>query len=218
MSTEKISWHTEIFHLAAGEVLSDLSRLSLLQQFYLAGGTGLALMRGHRLSRDFDFFSTDLFNEEILIGKMQELKDLTILAKDQHTLHIVFKNIKVSFLGYNYPLLFQTKKFQSPKFPGISLHVADIRDIACMKLTAIAGRGTKRDFVDLYIAAQRHGLPELLKFFYQKYSQTPYNKIHILKSMTYFADAELDPMPDMSITLSWATVKQFFMVEVPKLL
>ncbi|MHB9010669.1 MAG: nucleotidyl transferase AbiEii/AbiGii toxin family protein [Ignavibacteriaceae bacterium] len=102
-------WHKEILPPASHEVLSDLLQTIPLSRFYLAGGTGLALLLGHRLSRDFDFFSTQLFNEESLIQGMQGLKNLTIVAKSEHTLHITLRELKVSFLGYTYPLLYQTR-------------------------------------------------------------------------------------------------------------
>ncbi|MHB8581261.1 MAG: nucleotidyl transferase AbiEii/AbiGii toxin family protein [Ignavibacteriaceae bacterium] len=216
MNNEKPMWHKKILPPASDEVLAALNRTLMLSQFYLAGGTGLALMLGHRLSRDFDFFSADLFNEEALIQKLIGLNDLTIVAKGQHTLHLTLKDIKVSFLGYQYPLLFQTKKYQSDN--DISMDVADERDIACMKISAIGSRGTKRDFVDLYMIAQEYSLHELFKLFKRKFSLTPYNNVHILKSLIYFVDAELDPMPDMLFPLSWDTVKKFFVSEVPKLL
>ena len=66
-----------------------------------------------------------------------------------------------------------------------------------MKVSAIASRGTKRDFVDLYLCAERYGLKEILRLFDQKYSQAHYSRIHILKSLTFFSDAEKDPMPHM---------------------
>lgn len=216
MKIQHISWHEEVLPLASDEVLSNLDQALTLSKFYLAGGTGLALMLGHRVSHDFDFFNSELFNENTLIQKIQELNNFTITAKDEHTLHIVIKDINVSFLGYNYPLLFQTNEYKSNT--GISLCVADERDIACMKISAIGSRGTKRDFIDLYMIAQQYSLPELFKFFKQKFSMTPYNNIHILKSLIYFIDAESEPMPDMLISLSWDTVKQFFTSEVPKLL
>ncbi len=216
MNTKIPLWHKEILSPASDEVLGDIDRTLPLSKFYLARGTGLALMFGHRLSRDFDFFSADLFNEEALIQKLIGLNDLTIEAKDQHTLHLTLKDIKVSFLGYQYPLLFQTKKYQSEN--DISIDVADERDIACMKISAVSSRGTKRDFVDLYMIAQEYSLHELFKLFKRKFSLTPYNNVHILKSLTYFTDAETEPMPDMLISLSWDTVKQFFISEVPKLL
>jgi hypothetical protein len=216
MNNKQSMWHNEILPPASDVVLGDLNRTLSLSPLYLAGGTGLALMLGHRLSRDFDFFSPDLFNEEALIQKMQGLSDLTIVAKSEYTLHLTLKEIKVSFLGYNYPLLFPSKEYLTRT--GIAIKVADERDIACMKISAIASRGTKRDFVDLYMVAQQYNLPELFTLFKQKFSLAPYNNVHILKSLTYFADAELEPMPHMLVPLSWDTVKRFFTSEVPKLL
>ncbi len=209
-------WHKEILPTASNEVLNDINRSLSLSQFYLAGGTGLALMLGHRLSRDFDFFSTELFNEDILIQKLQGLSNLTIVSKNEHTLHIVLKEIKVSFLGYRYRLLFQTRKYRF--INDIFIDVADERDIACMKISAISSRGSKRDFIDLYMVAQDYSLDTLFKLFKQKFSLTPYNNVHILKSLTYFADAELEPMPEMLVPVSWDTIKQYFLLETPKLL
>jgi hypothetical protein len=125
-------------------------------------------------------------------------------------LHAVVQGVKVSFLGYAYPLLFSLRKF-------LGVQVADPRDIACMKLSAIASRGTKRDFVDLYAAAREVRLRELLDLFQQKYARTRYNTVHLLKSLVYFADAEMDPMPDLLARLSWDEIKGFFVREVPRL-
>lgn len=216
MNTEKVIWHKEILPPSSERILDDLDHAVSLPRFYLAGGTGLALMVGHRLSRDFDFFNTESFDEEALLQKMQGLKNLTIVSKSTSTLHLVLNGIKVSFLGYTYPLLFQKKEYRTES--GVTLAVADERDIACMKISAIGSRGTKRDFVDLYMIVQQYGLSELFRLFQRKFALTPYNNIHILKSLTYFADAELDPMPDLLIPLSWEKVKQFFIAEAPKLL
>ena len=86
-----------------------------------------------------------------------------------------------------------------------------------MKISAIAGRGTKRDFVDLYVTATRYGLSALLELFEKKFADVRYNRIHVLKSLTYFKDAEKDPTPDMLIPLSWEEVKAFFTEDVPKI-
>lgn len=86
-----------------------------------------------------------------------------------------------------------------------------------MKISAIGGRGTKRDFVDLFMVAQKFNLSELFTLFKRKFSLTPYNNFHILKSLAYLTDAELEPMPHMLVPLAWDTVKQFFTSEIPKL-
>jgi hypothetical protein len=113
--------------------------------------------------------------------------------------------------AYAYPLLFPSAAF-------LDVNVADSRDIACMKVSAIASRGTKRDFVDLYAVAQHYGLPQILAWFQEKFAPANYSSVHILKSMTYFDDAEKDPAPDMLVPLSWEEVTQFFTREVPPLL
>jgi hypothetical protein len=107
-----------------------------------------------------------------------------------------------TFLGYAYPVLFPLVRF-------LEASVADPHDIACMKISAIASRGTKRDFVDLFVAAQQFGLPRLLQLFDRKYAQTGYNQLHVLKSLVFFDDAEKDPMPHMLVPLEWQDVKQF---------
>jgi len=165
---------------------------------------------GHRRSIDLDFFSRDQFDPEAILGKAGSLAGLHVLSKDPETLHLTIGDTKVSFLGYRYPLLFPCEEISEVK-------VADPRDIACMKVCAIASRGTKRDFIDLYAVSKHHELGQLLKWFKSKYVQVSYSMVHVLKSLTYFEDAEKDPMPDMLVALTWEMVKQFFNTEVPRL-
>jgi hypothetical protein len=189
-----IVWHPETITAGTADTLRALRGRSLLNGAYLAGGTGLSLRLGHRLSVDLDFFLSDLFDEETLLQRIQTMPGFSLVERGPHTLHATIQMTKVSFLGYPYPVLF-------PPEPYLSVPVADPRDIACMKITAIASRGTKRDFVDLYVASRRFGLDHLLVCFAQKYAQVGYNRMHILKSLTFFDDAEKDPMPHMLIRL-----------------
>ncbi len=207
---EGLAWHHEVITASVEGTLRALRDAKLLDRFYLAGGTGLALQFGHRLSQDLDFFAADLFDEESCLQSIQGLADFSLVAKGPHTLHATIQGSKVSFLGYAYPMLFPLARF-------LDLAVADPRDIACMKISAIAGRGTKRDFVDLYVSAQRFGLTNLLQWFDRKYAQTRHNKLHILKSLVFFDDAEKDPMPHMLVPLDWDAVKRFFRRDVPQL-
>ena len=204
------AWHREVIPTSTEATLCALHDAQLLDHFYLAGGTGLALQFGHRLSLDLDFFAKDHFDEEGLIQRIQELPGFALVAKAPYTIHATIQETKVSFLGYAYPVLFPTNPF-------LNVAVADPRDIACMKVSAIASRGAKRDFIDLYESAQRYGLTAILQLFDQKYAQTRFSRVHILKSLTFFADAEKDPMPHMLGTVDWETVKQFFVREAPRL-
>ncbi len=205
------AWHSEVIPASTEATLAALREAHLLDRFYLAGGTALALQFGHRLSLDLDFFAEDHFNEETLFQRTQTLAGFALVAKAPYTLHATVQRTKVSFLGYAYPVLFPTNPF-------LEIAVADPRDIACMKVSAVASRSTKRDFVDLYVCAERYGLKEILRLFDQKYAQIHYSRIHLLKSLTFFADAEKDPMPHMLVTLDWDAVRQFFLREAPRLL
>jgi hypothetical protein len=106
---------------------------------------------------DLDFFSSEHVNEDGLIAALKEERGIQVISKSPETLHLHFGTTKVSFLGFHYPLLFPFATYSGAK-------VADARDIAAMKLSAVASRGTKRDFIDLYILAQEHGLKELMRF------------------------------------------------------
>lgn len=204
-------WHREVIPPGTEVTLHALRGKKLLERFYLAGGTGLALQFGHRLSLDLDFFAPEHFDEDALIQRLQTLEGFAVVQKAPFTLHATIQKTKVSFLGYAYPLLSRTNDF-------LGVPVADPRDIACMKVSAIASRGTKRDFVDLYFCAQQLGLKEILQMFEQKYAQANFSRIHILKSLAYFGDAEKDPMPNMRVPLDWETVKQYFLAGAPRFL
>lgn len=204
-------WHQETVGAEVVQALRDLRKSPVLSSFYLAGGTGLALHLGHRRSADLDFFSPEPFAEDTLIQDLQKLPRFSLVAKAPGTLHTEIGEIKLSLLAFGYPLLFPRETF-------MDVEVADPRDIACMKVSAIAGRGSKRDFVDLYAVSQDHGLRQILVWFNQKFAAANYSTVHLLKSLTYFGDAEKDPPPDMLVPVSWEEVKSFFATEVPRLL
>jgi hypothetical protein len=67
------------------------------------------------------------------------------------------------------------------------------------------------------VAAGNFGLAKLLQLFDRKYGKAGYNKMHVLKSLTFFGDADKDPMPHLLIPLAWPEVKRFFEREVPPL-
>jgi hypothetical protein len=120
---------------------------------------------------------------------------------------------RFSIFFYKYPLLFKTHKF-------LDINIADIRDIAAMKIAAVADRGTRRDFIDLYYIfneTEIMTLEESLKLYDKKFKVLSQNKIHILKSLVYFDDADRDKSPKMIESVNWQKVKEFFIKEQQKL-
>ncbi len=197
------AWHREVITGVVEQTLRDLRETSSLAGFYLARGTGLALHLGHRRSHDLDFFTAQPFDSEALVQRLQQLPGFSVVARGEGTLHVYIRATRLSFLSYMCPLLFSLGDLD-----GVS--VADPRDIACMKISAIAGRGIKRDFIDLFAVSKQYGLDNLLDLFKLEFAQANYSSIHVLKSLTYFEDAEKEPMPDMLAPLAWVEVKEFF--------
>ena len=87
--------------------------------------------------------------------------------------------------------------------------MADERDIGAMKIEAISGRGSKKDFVDLFMLLKKYPLSELLNFFHEKYKKYNYNMLHILKSLSYFYDADANIEPEYIVPINWEEVKKF---------
>lgn len=193
------------------DLLARLRDNNLLQGLYMAGGTAAALQLGHRKSEDFDFFSAEL-NTETLTNSLSAREQFEIVSSTVGSLHGFINNVKISFLLYPYPLLFPTQTFM-----GVPL--ADIKDIALMKIVAIANRGTNKDFVDLYFICKTSiSLEELLfNLFPKKYSGRQYSLYHIFRSLQFFEDAEQSPLLKMLHTVEWNIVKAFFMEETVRL-
>jgi len=188
--------------------LETLSRSGVLTSFYMGGGTGLALQLGHRRSVDLDFFTNDPFDPSSLAAQIATIGPFSVESKSSGTLYGIFHDIKLSFFMYQYPLLKDVHHFLG--FP-----IADAIDIGCMKIDAISSRGARKDFIDLYaICNEVVPLYEILRSFEMKYKGIEYNKVHILKSLIYFNEAEQEPAPQMLRRIEWDEVKKFFVNQV----
>lgn len=172
----------------------------------------MALRLGHRMSLDLDFFSASGFEPHRMIERLRSMtREVNVLCLESDTLHVGLDSAKVSFLAYNYPLLFPLSDFEG-------VEIADPRDIACMKINALAGRGVRRDFIDLYTIAQTYQLSELLESFDRKYEGIKFSRILLLKSLTYFEDAEEDESPELFVDQDWDQIKRFFETQVVAML
>lgn len=180
----------------------------------LAGGLAVGLHLGHRRSHDFDFFAPDSGDERRLARWLEDhvpgfvtrqAEDGTLLGRVEDTGYSLFR--------YPYPALVPP----APTPWGFGL--ASRPDLGVMKLAAVADRGLKRDFIDLWFLL-RDGLrlEDLLAQHDAKYGQDPGRVYHLLRSLAYFADADPDPMPEMLAPCDWEAVKASFREEAPRVL
>ncbi len=191
----------------------DKERLDILplfnafskEEFYLAGGTGLALQIGHRDSIDFDFFKEGDFDTKILISKIESIfvgHKISITSEEKNTVSwVIDERIQVSFFGYHHRL-------QKPLIETKYFNIASIEDIACMKFSAITGRSVEKDYVDLYFIFQKFSLSELLEIFKIKYPTL--DIALILKSLVYFDDIEKEHIVfKEGHDVSFETIKEY---------
>lgn len=183
------------------ETLDLLRRLQSLEEFRetrLVGGTALALQIGHRKSIDLDFFGEMTSSLEELTFTISEFASVQPLSSSKLMRFMNIDGVKVDIVSYPY------KWIDKPVLEeGIVL--AGIKDIAAMKLSAITNRGTKKDFIDLFFLLQKYALSEILGFYQQKYTDS--QLFTVIRSLTYFEDAESDPMPLMLAPVNWPQVK-----------
>ena len=182
------------------ELLRAISKQPEVQETRLVGGTALALQYGHRQSVDLDFFGRLPEDKDVLIDAVKRIGDVTVLNRSKIILQMVVNQVKVDFVDYSrYPWI-------DEPIHGDGFVLASDKDIAAMKVNAIMGRGTRKDFIDLYALLQRYSLAEIMGFYQHKYPE--FSEYRALLSMTYFDDAEMQDLPIMFIDTPWETMKK----------
>jgi hypothetical protein len=174
-------------------------QFEVFKQLRLVGGTSLALQIGHRLSVDIDLFGTLEVDEFELIKVLNNLGVVTLLNKTQNTNIYLINGIKVDLVNYPYPWLEEAKCENK-------LILAGKKDIAAMKIAAITGRGSKKDFTDLYFLLKEFSLKEILDFYKLKYYDA--SELMALKSLSFFDDADEEEDPIMLTSFNWSEAKK----------
>ena len=179
-------------------LLKQLQSLDVLSEMRLVGGTSLALQIGHRKSIDIDLFGILNVEFDILIDELKTLGEVVLLKNSKNIHSLLINDIKVDIVNYNY-------KWLTNKMTIDNIYFATIEDIAAMKLNAIMGRGSKKDFIDLYFILKNYTLTTLMDFYSKKYHDG--SIFLVLKSLAYFDDADEQEMPFMFHNTSWQTMK-----------
>ena len=193
-----LSFRTIVPHTL--ELLKHLMAAPYLQGYRLVGGTSLALQYGHRSSVDLDMFGDVPDDDQALLEILEGFGKVQGQKTSKYIKTFVVDNIKVDFVNYShYPWI-------DDAVAEDGLRLASPKDIAAMKIGAIEGRGSKKDFFDLYFLLQHYTLEEMLGFYVQKYPQ--YSMFRVRMSLTYFEDAEKQENPKLFENVNWETVKE----------
>lgn len=196
------------------ELLRDLSSLDVMDHFYLAGGTSVALRLGHRRSIDLDFFS----HSEPIDDALRTRIKTWFARHDARTIEDVDGNLvlqlpddlHVAFLSYGNPLI-------EPADQVERVAIASLTDVGLMKLDAVVSRGGRKDFIDLFFISERIALDTLLRRASEKYPYARDFELMAVASFVLFDNADPDHQPDMLIDTGWDDVKAFFVSEAQRL-
>lgn len=191
--------HYQTINSEALELLNSMMNEPVLSGLRLVGGTGLALQLGHRQSIDIDLFGSIEFNNLNTDRIFKKHNSVNLIKKSENINIYAINGIKVDFVNYTFPWL-------NDEIIEDKIRIASVPDIAAMKLAAIAGRGSKKDFVDLYWLLKQYSLKKLIEFYENKYSDG--STFLVIKSLTYFEDAESDEMPVLTKPVSWEEIKR----------
>lgn len=199
--------HWEALTPATRDAFRLVSRQPFIERYYLAGGTGLALHFGHRISVDLDLFSDHADavgpDERAAMRSMLEDTTLSITYDKDDTFVANWRGVGVSFFRLNiYPLV-------RPTLLVDGIRLASVEEIGAMKLAAIMGRGTRKDMVDLYFILQNVPLEKLFEIAAVKYARVNSFAVGAIRALAYFDDAEASPMPNMLDKTSWTKIKKF---------
>lgn len=179
----------------------------LFNELRLVGGTALALQYGHRISIDLDFFGRLEAETEEVADRLSRLGQVRTIKNSKNIKVFTVNDIKVDFVNYNYPWI-------DDPIEESEVIIASDKDIAAMKVAAITGRGSKKDFVDMYFLLQNFTISQIVDFYESKYSDA--SIFLALKSLTFFEDADAQPMPKMLKACQWQEVKTVMLNEISR--
>lgn len=185
-------------------VLKALGPATTSRGLVLAGGTAVALHLGHRRSLDLYWFTEKPLGEPLALAGTLRREGVPFETSEVSpgTLHGSVGSVRVSHLEFLYPWL------EPPvHWPAGGCHLASLADLSAMKLAALAQRGARKDFADIYaLARDFRPLPDLLALYQRKFSVR--DPGHLLFALAYFDDAEKEPMPQMLEPVTWGEIRK----------
>lgn len=140
--------HQEILNKQQLELLEVMS--SFRREYYLVGGTAIALYLGHRRSIDFDMFKLNAINHKKNLDKIVAFGfDHIVTRRVTEQMNLIVNGVKVTFFQYPFPVEAKTKACDTFRVPSLLT-------LAAMKAYALGRRSKWKDYVDLYFLLTEH--------------------------------------------------------------
>lgn len=196
--------HPDVLPPEQANLLRSLGPAADRLGYMIGGETAVALQLGHRRSLDFDWFTQDRIDDPVLLSAqiVDQGLPFEVSAVDRGTLHGRIDTVRVSFLEYPYAPL-----QPATEWPEFGCRLASLEDLACMKLSAVAGRGARKDFVDIHALGSRcFELSRMLNLYQRRYGIRDVG--HVLFALVFFDDAEREPMPEMLRDTGWNEIRE----------
>ena len=163
-------------------LLRKLENESIFKDYFLVGGTALALQIGHRISVDIVLFSQSELNVQEITGYLAQnyRKKYQILNSQKMIYQVMIEGLKVDFVHHPFDLV-------EPVFRENQIAYLGKKDIAAMKLHAIETSGNRaKDFIDIFFLLKEIPLEKMFAYYQKKYSTI--NFFNVKRSLGYFDD------------------------------
>ncbi|MCX6084611.1 MAG: hypothetical protein NT102_06570, partial [Caldiserica bacterium] len=171
----------------------------------LAGGTGLALHLGHRISGDLEFFTQRAFKPS------EVLEELRALAGVVEPVTMDGEAMIVQADGARLLLMRAPARFGEPTTRVNGCDVAGMVDIAAMNLLAVSQGGTRSDFVDLYTVLQTVPFRKVAHNALERYGVIAVEPLVVGKGLVWFEDADVQgDLVYVGTRVAWNHIKDFF--------
>ena len=140
--------HEEILNAAQQSLLPLMSQFR--REYYLVGGTAIALHIGHRRSVDFDMFKPTSLNHKKNLDRIAASGfDYKVTRRVSDQMNLIVGDVKLTFFQYPFPVV-------SEDVFGNVFRMPSLLSLAAMKAYALGRRSKWKDYVDLYFLLTRH--------------------------------------------------------------
>lgn len=192
------------------EILPELKKFP---EFYLVGGTALALQLGHRVSVDLDLFTAKDLPSNLWFKVKRVFKNshLSRIVNTKEQLSVVVGKVKIDFVSHKFPFILKPKQFRGVK-------IAHPVEIALMKAFTLSFRGTNKDYIDLYFLVRDKyiTLQKIAELGEKKYAQE-FNFNLFLQQLLYWQDLKREPMEFVKEKVTEKEAQRFFKKEISKI-